>query len=92
MSTIKLWGDYIMKINQIYSLLNDINKQMWGEDAVDVNNLSGIISMGETIIGNTDNTDLFLGKLVDRIGLVNRRVIYGDGTCVLRRESICAHR
>lgn len=57
-----------MKINQIYSLLNDINKQMWGEDAVDVNNLSGIISMGETIIGNTDNTDLFLGKLVDRIG------------------------
>jgi hypothetical protein len=57
-----------MKVNQIYSLLNDINKQMWGEDAVDVNDLSGIISMGESIVGNTDNTDLFLGKLVDRIG------------------------
>ena len=57
-----------MKINQIYSLLNDINAQMFGEDALDVHDLSGIVSMGETVVGNTDNTDLFIGKLVDRIG------------------------
>lgn len=57
-----------MKINQIYSLLNDINSQMFGEDALDVHDLSGIVSMGETVVGNTDNTDLFIGKLVDRIG------------------------
>ena len=57
-----------MKVEQIYSLLNDINAQMFGEDAVDVHDLRGIISMGETIIGNENNTDLFLGKLVDRIG------------------------
>lgn len=57
-----------MKVNQIYSLLNDINSQMFGQNAVQVKDLSGIISMGQTIVGNTDNTDKFLGILVDRIG------------------------
>lgn len=57
-----------MKVNQIYSLLNDINAQMFGEDAVDVHNLSGIISMGNSIVGDGTATDKFLGKLVDRIG------------------------
>lgn len=57
-----------MKVNQIYSLLNDINAQMFGSDAVDVHNLSGIISMGQSIVGDGTQTDKFLGKLVDRIG------------------------
>lgn len=57
-----------MKVNQIYSLLNDINAQMFGEDAIQVKDLSGIISMGQSIVGDGTQTDLFLGKLVDRIG------------------------
>ena len=57
-----------MKVNQIYSLLNDINHQMYGADAIDVNDLQGIISMGKTIVGYGTQTDKFLGKLVDRIG------------------------
>ena len=57
-----------MKVNQIYSLLNDINNEMWGETALKVNNLAGIISMGETIVGDGTDTDKFLGALVDRIG------------------------
>lgn len=57
-----------MKINQIYSLLNDINAQMFGEDAIDVHDLSGIISMGQSIVGDGTQTDKFLGKLIDRIG------------------------
>jgi hypothetical protein len=57
-----------MKVNQIYSLLNDINAQMFGSDAVDVHDLSGIISMGQSIVGDGTQTDKFLGKLVDRIG------------------------
>lgn len=56
-----------MNVNQIYSLLNDINAQMFGDDAIDVHNLSGIISLGDTIVGDGTQTDLFLGKLVDRI-------------------------
>ena len=57
-----------MKMNQVYALLNDINHQMYGEDAVTVNDLQGIISMGNTIVGDGTATDNFLGKLVDRIG------------------------
>ena len=57
-----------MKVNQIYSLLNDINAQMFGADALDVNDLQGIISMGKSIVGDGTQTDKFLGKLVDRIG------------------------
>lgn len=57
-----------MKVNQIYSLLNDINAQMFGADALDVHDLSGIISMGDSIVGDGTQTDKFLGKLVDRIG------------------------
>ena len=57
-----------MKVNQIYSLLNDINSQMFGEDAIEVKDLSGIISMGNSIVGDGTATDKFLGKLVDRIG------------------------
>lgn len=57
-----------MKVNQIYSLLNDINAQMFGSDALDVHDLSGIISMGHTVLSTDDNTDNFFNKLVDRIG------------------------
>lgn len=57
-----------MKVNQIYSILNDINKQMWGQDAIDVNDLSGLIAMGSSVMSSTDNMDKFLNKLVDRIG------------------------
>ena len=56
------------KVNQIYSLLNNINQQVWGDNAIVVNDLSGVISMGTTIIGNAFGTDQFLKKLVDRIG------------------------
>ena len=57
-----------MKVNQIYSLLNDINHQMFGADALQVKDLSGIISMGKALQINSSTTDKFLGKLVDRIG------------------------
>lgn len=57
-----------MKVNQIYSILNDINAQMFGSSAVAVKDLSGLISMGTNIIGNAVSTDKFLNILVDRIG------------------------
>lgn len=57
-----------MKINQIYSLLNDINQQLWGEDALAVHDLSGIIAMGTTTLSNAFGVDKFLSTLVDRIG------------------------
>lgn len=59
-----------MEINQVYSLLNDINQQMWGEDALAVNDLSGIISMGNTVLSSSTNVDKFFSTLIDRIGKV----------------------
>ena len=57
-----------MKAKQIYSLLNDINAQMWGEDAVDVYDASGIVSLGNAVLSSQTDTDTFLNALVDRIG------------------------
>lgn len=59
-----------MEINQVYSLLNDINQQMWGEDALAVKDLSGIISMGNTVLSSSTNVDKFFSTLIDRIGKV----------------------
>lgn len=57
-----------MKINQIYTLINSVAKQMWGEDAITVTDLTGLISMGKSVINSSTDRDLFLNTLVDRIG------------------------
>ena len=57
-----------MKVNQIYSILNDINDQHWGESGVTVTDLTGLISMGETVLSSDNNMDKFISSLVDRIG------------------------
>lgn len=57
-----------MKVNQIYSLINAINKDMWGTTTTSVKDLSGLISLGKTLEINEDATDAYLNKLVDRIG------------------------
>lgn len=57
-----------MKVNQIYQLINSINNQMWGKSALTVNDLSGVIALGETLSLSEDDADAFLGALVDRIG------------------------
>lgn len=55
-------------VNQMYSVLNDINAQMFGAEAIDVHDLSGLISMGKQVLSTSDNTELFFNKLIDRIG------------------------
>ena len=57
-----------MKLNQIYSILNDINEQHWGESGVAVTDLTGLISMGNTVLSSDNNMDVFMNALVDRIG------------------------
>lgn len=56
------------KVNQVYSILNDINSQLFGDSVLATHDLSGIISMGTNVIGNAVTTDKFLNLLVDRIG------------------------
>lgn len=57
-----------MEVSQIYSLVNSVNKQLWGEDALTVNDLKGLIALGDTVFSSNTNRDMFLNKLVDRIG------------------------
>lgn len=57
-----------MKVNQIYTLINSVAKQMWGETAITVTDLTGVISMGKSVLSSTTDRDLFLNTLVDRIG------------------------
>lgn len=57
-----------MKVNQIYSLINAVNKDMWGTTATSVKDLSGLISLGKTLEIDSDATDSYLNKIVDRIG------------------------
>lgn len=57
-----------MVVNQVYSLLTDINHQMFGDTALQVNDLQGVISMGQTVMSGS--TDAFWNQLIDRIGKV----------------------
>ena len=57
-----------MKVNQIYSVINSINNQMWGKSAVQVTDLSGLVSLGKQLELDENSADAYLGKLVDRIG------------------------
>lgn len=57
-----------MKVNQIYTLINSVARQMWGENAVTATDLTGLISMGKTVLSSNTDRDLFLNTLVDRIG------------------------
>lgn len=56
-----------MTVNQIYSLLNSISAQTFGNSAPTATDLTGLISMGETLSSSTDK-DKFFNALVDRIG------------------------
>lgn len=56
-----------VKINQIYSIINTATAQMTGEP-IEVNDLKGLIALGDTVLSSNTNKDNFLNALVDRIG------------------------
>lgn len=56
-----------MNVNQIYSVLNQINAEMYGDSAGEVVDLAGFVSMGDTVLANQQGRDKFLNTLYDRI-------------------------
>ena len=64
-----------MKINQVYSTVNSIAKQMWGENAITAVDARGIISMGQTVLNSANEKDKFLSILADRIGTTVLRTL-----------------
>lgn len=62
-----------MKVNQMYSVLNDMSKLMFGETAPNVVDLRGFVSMGQSVLSDSGNTDKFLSLLQDKfMGVIIR--------------------
>lgn len=55
-----------MKITQVAELVNDVQKELLGETALITEDLSNVVSVGETI-ANMNLYDKFVGALVNRI-------------------------
>jgi len=64
-----------MKINQVYSTVNSIAKQMWGENTITAVDARGIISMGQNVLSSAAERDNFLSILADRIGTTILRTL-----------------
>ena len=56
------------RINNIQDFVNSVTKQAYGETAVTATDLTGLISLGNTVLSSTDSVDKYTGALVDRIG------------------------
>lgn len=57
-----------MQTKQIYDLVNAVNSQAYGETALTIADTAGLISLGDTVLSSTANTEAFLNTLVQRIG------------------------
>lgn len=55
-----------MKITQVYQIVNDATKQVLGEEALIQEDLSNVVSIGESIT-NANLYDKYVGALVNRI-------------------------
>lgn len=73
-----------MKITQVYSLMNNITKEVLGKEDVLQEDLSNIVDVGKEILGNTD-IDNYVKTLADHIGKVifDNRVYRGNVPSVL---------
>lgn len=57
-----------MNTTQIYALINEVNAQAYGANALAVADVQGLISLGNTVLSSAANTESFLNTLVQRIG------------------------
>lgn len=57
-----------MTTEQIYALVNAVNEQAFGSQALAVTDLQGLISLGNTVLSSSVNTEAFLNTLAQRIG------------------------
>lgn len=73
-----------MEVKQIYEYLNDVQKELLGESAVAIEDLQGIIQLGEAV-ANANAYDNYVKALVNRIGktVFVARVYQGNAPSVL---------
>ena len=56
-----------MVVKQIYNIVNSANKQAFGENAIEVIDLQGVISTGNTVLSTATNKDLWFKAIADKI-------------------------
>lgn len=54
--------------NQIYSIVNEVASQAMGAKAITVIDNTGLIALGNTVLGSNDTVNNFINALTDRIG------------------------
>lgn len=57
-----------MTTEQIYTLVNEVNAEAFGENALAAVDTSSLISLGNVVLSSSTNTEAFLNTLVQRIG------------------------
>ena len=57
-----------MTTEQIYTLVNEVNAEAFGSSALSVVDTSSLISLGNTVLSSSTNTEAFLNTLAQRIG------------------------
>lgn len=57
-----------MDTNQIYTIVNEVNAEAFGSTDIDVIDSQGLVSLGDTVLSSSANTEAFLNTLVQRIG------------------------
>ena len=57
-----------MTTEQIYALVNEVNAEAFGNNALTVVDTSSLISLGNTVLSSSTNTEAFLNVLAQRIG------------------------
>ena len=75
-----------MDISQVANIVNGVTSEVLGESAVQTEDLSNVVDMGNAIFSNT-SYDKFVKSLIDHIGrvmFVNRS--YTGSTLALRRD------
>lgn len=54
--------------NQIYTIVNEVAQQAMGSKAITVVDNTGLIALGNTVLGSDDTKNNFINALTDRIG------------------------
>lgn len=57
-----------MTTDQIYSLVNDVASQAIGSSAISAVDTSTLVSLGNTVLSSSTNTEAFLNTLIQRVG------------------------
>ena len=57
-----------MTTEQIYTLVNEVNAEAFGDNALTAVDTSTLISLGNTVLSSSTNTEAFLNTLAQRIG------------------------